>query len=66
MMKRGKIARYTSEELAAMRQAGKSRTDWARVTTMRDEDIGKGYQARINAVFRACMEAQKARSDTRP
>ena len=38
-MKRSKIVRYTSEELAAMRQASKSQTDWERVATMRDEDI---------------------------
>jgi uncharacterized DUF497 family protein len=43
------------------------------VYTLRQRDVvarfktqGKGYQARINAVFRAYMEAQKARSDTRP
>jgi uncharacterized protein (DUF4415 family) len=38
-MKRSKIVRYTSEQLAALRQAGKSQTDWARVAAMRDEDI---------------------------
>jgi uncharacterized protein (DUF4415 family) len=38
-MKRGKIVRYTSEELAAMRRADKSQTDWKRVVAMRDEDI---------------------------
>jgi uncharacterized protein (DUF4415 family) len=38
-MKRGKIARYTSEELAAMRRVGQSQTDWARVVAMRDDDI---------------------------
>ena len=38
-MKRSKIVRYTSEELAALRQAGKSQTDWTRVTAMRDEDV---------------------------
>jgi uncharacterized protein (DUF4415 family) len=34
-----KIARRTSAQLTALRRAGKSQTDWARIRAMRDADI---------------------------
>ncbi len=34
-----KIVSYTSEELAAMRERGESRTDWQRVKAMTDAEI---------------------------
>ena len=37
-MKR-KIVRQSSARLSAMRQVGKSRTDWARVKAMKDSEI---------------------------
>lgn len=37
-MKR-KIVRHSSAQLDTMRQAGKSRTDWARVKAMKDSEI---------------------------
>lgn len=37
-MKR-KIVRHSSVQLNTMRQAGKSRTDWARVKAMKDSEI---------------------------
>ena len=33
------IARRTSAQLTALRRAGKSQTDWARIRAMRDADI---------------------------
>ena len=36
-MKR-KLVRHSTQELKALRQSGKSRTDWARVKTMTDAD----------------------------
>jgi len=38
-MKMPDIVSYTSEELAAMRGARESRTDWQRVKAMTDADI---------------------------
>lgn len=37
-MKR-KIVRYSSEELNSLRKSGKSKTSWARVKSIKDEDI---------------------------
>lgn len=109
MKKDGDIVSYMVEELEAMRARGESRTDWARVDAMTEEELeaaitsdpdwadiprdwyehatphgpegakrqvrlridpdvlawfkrqGPGYQARINAVLRAFVEAQQRR-----
>ena len=39
MTRKGDIVRYTAEELAAMRQRGESRTDWAKVDAMTEEEL---------------------------
>lgn len=39
MEKRENIVRYSAEELAAMRARGESRTDWAKIEAMTEEEI---------------------------
>lgn len=38
-MKKENIVRYTAEELAEMRARGESRTDWAKVDAMTEEEL---------------------------
>ena len=102
MANRERIVRYTAEEIEAMRRRGESRTDWARVDAMTEEELeaaidfeeegefdlstgqpgipgptqsltvrldvdviewfkaqGADYQARMNAVLRSFVAAQK-------
>jgi uncharacterized protein (DUF4415 family) len=37
--RRGEIVRYTAEELEEMRRRGESRTDWAKVDAMTEEEL---------------------------
>ena len=39
MAKKGRIVRYTAEEIAAKIAAGEDRTDWARVKAMPQEEV---------------------------
>jgi uncharacterized protein (DUF4415 family) len=39
MKKKGDIARYTAEEVKAMLARGESRTDWAAVKSMTEEEL---------------------------
>ena len=39
MKKKGDIARYTAEEISAMLARGESRTDWAAVKAMTEEEL---------------------------
>jgi uncharacterized protein (DUF4415 family) len=39
MAKRERIVRYTAEEIDAMLARGESRTDWARVDAMRQDEV---------------------------
>ena len=39
MWRRGNIVRYTAEELEEMRGRGESRTDWAKVDAMTEEEL---------------------------
>jgi uncharacterized protein (DUF4415 family) len=39
MKKKGDIARYTAEEVSAMLARGESRTDWAAVKAMTEEEL---------------------------
>ena len=39
MAKSDDIKRYTAEELAAMRRRGESRSDWARVAAMTEQEL---------------------------
>jgi uncharacterized protein (DUF4415 family) len=38
-MKKERIVRYTAEELSEMRARGESRTDWAKVDAMTEEEL---------------------------
>ena len=39
MQRKGSTARYSAEELKAMRERGESRSDWDRVKKLTDEEI---------------------------
>jgi hypothetical protein len=39
MTRKGRIVRYSAEELQAMRARGESRSDWARTAAMTDAEI---------------------------
>ncbi len=39
MQRNGDIVRYTAEELEEMRRRGESRTDWAKVDAMTEEEL---------------------------
>ena len=39
MAKKGRIVKYSAEELAAKRQRGETRSDWARAAAMTSEEI---------------------------
>jgi len=39
MAKRGRIARYTAEDLVEKRRRGETRSDWARVAALTSEEI---------------------------
>ena len=39
MRRKGDTVRYTTEQLEAMRQRGESRTDWAKVDAMTEEEL---------------------------
>jgi uncharacterized protein (DUF4415 family) len=39
MAKRGRIARYTAEELAEKRRRGETRSDWARAAALTSQEI---------------------------
>ncbi len=53
------IARRTSAQLTALRRAGKSQTDWARIRAMRDADINFSNSPEITPVMFAKAIVQR-------
>jgi uncharacterized protein (DUF4415 family) len=45
MKKKSDIVRYTAEELEALRRRGASRTDWAKVDAMTEEELNASIAA---------------------
>lgn len=45
MARKERIVRYTAKELAAMRQRGETRTDWAKAATVTDAQLAASIAA---------------------